>query len=100
MRKYEAIRTEIKKLSETQKKLKKLRRVHNLSKEQYETEMGVTSQWFYEGTVQIAVVNMKSSLRLLFQAYAILKGKERPKVYKSDMNETTIQKLVEKYKVE
>lgn len=87
MRKYEAIRTEIKKLSEEQKLAKTLRKP-NSGIEQWKAQMNV---W-----------NNKNHLRHLFQAYAVLKGKERPYIWKQfvTFSESKVQKLVEKYKVE
>lgn len=85
MRKFEAIRTVIKELSEEQKIVKPQRK-----------------QVYFEGTrtvtnpVQIAR-NNKYELRHLFQAYAILKGIERPEIRNKDVSESKVQELVKKY---
>lgn len=86
MRKFEAIRTEIKKLSEEQRIAKTLRKP-NSGTEQWQAQMNV---W-----------NNKNHLRHLFQAYAILKGKERPYIWKqfTSFSESKVQKLVKQYEV-
>ena len=87
MRKFEAIRTEIKKLSEEQKLLKPQRKQTFTGKRTTENPV-----W--------SIDSNKYELRHLFQAYAILKGVERQPVTKKEMSESKIQKLVEKFKVE
>lgn len=87
MRKFEAIRTEIKKLSEEQKSLKPQRK---------QSFKGVRTSNYPMNDI----ANNRYELRHLFQAYAILKGIERQPVTKKEMSESKIQKLVEKFKVE
>jgi hypothetical protein len=91
MNKFEAIRTEIKTLSEDQKIYKPRRKPKNAYQD------GITSGFTARGASELVLKN-KYELRHLFQAYAILKGKERPKVTKSELDESKIQKLIEKYK--
>lgn len=87
MKKFEAIRNEIKRLSNLQKEWKPLRKPERaiLSNE--------TPLW-YSNSVQ----ENKYELRHLFQAYATLKGKDRPVVTKKYINESKIDKLIDKYK--
>lgn len=91
MRKFEAIRTEIKKLSDSQKVLKP----------QIKTS--------YEGirTTRFPLserTKNKYELRHLFQAYAILKGIERPEVKKPSkyngwvLDHKKILEMVEEYR--
>lgn len=84
MEKFKAIRTEIKKLSEEQRIAKNLRKP-NSGVEQWKAQMNV---W-----------NNKNHLRHLFQAYAILKGKERPYIWKhfTSFSESKVQELVKQY---
>lgn len=73
MRKFEAIRNEIKKLSDLQREYKPQR------KENYHTNKSAGVTPF--GATNIVKEN-KYELRHLFQAYAILKGIDRPIVKK------------------
>lgn len=87
MKKFEAIRTEIKTLSELQRKLKPQR------KESYQGERTPGS-----------VDKNKYELRHLFEAYAILRGVERQKVTKPSnynglvIDDNKIQQMITKYK--
>lgn len=87
MRKFEAIRTEIKTLSDLQRVLKPQR------KETYKGEITPGSS-----------VKNRYELRHLFQAYAILKGIERPEVKKPSnyngwvLDQKKILEMVEKFK--
>lgn len=86
MRKFEKIRTAIKKLSDAQIALKPQR------KESYKgVRTSNNPSWDREKN--------KYELRHLFQAYAILKGVERPKVTKKEMSESKVQELVKQYEV-
>lgn len=85
MRKFEAIRTEIKKLSDDQRIVKPQR------KQNFEGKRTTN----FPGSV---VFSNKYELRHLFQAYAILKGIERPKVTKKEISESKVQKIVEQYR--
>ena len=95
MRKYEAIRNEIKEISILQKYAKPQR------KESYKStsNAGLTPY----GATKLVKEN-KYELRHLFQAYAILKGIERPEVKKPSnyngllLDEKKIQEMVEKFK--
>jgi hypothetical protein len=87
MRKFETIRTEIKKLSEEQKLLKPQRKETFKGKRTVDNPLRLIDQNRYE-------------LRHLFQAYAILKGIERQPVTKKEMSESKVKALIEKYKVE
>lgn len=80
MRKFETIRTDIKELSIEQKTLKPQRKGDN-------------------SVAAFQVWKNKRELRHLFQAYAILKGIERPVIKKEDkfVDEKTVLNLVEKY---
>ena len=104
MRKFEAIRTEIKKLSAEQTKLKSLRKVQELTKEEFYEKPGIMSQWFYAGTIPIRINENKYELRHLFQTYAILKGIDRPVVKKPSnyngmlFSEKKVQDMVVKFK--
>ena len=86
MRKYEAIRTEIKKLSDLQRVLKPQR------KQSYKGEITPGS-----------IVHNKYELRHLFQAYAILKGVKRSEIKKPMfwgvlLDQEKLDKMVEKYR--
>ena len=86
MRKYEAIRTEIKKLSDLQKVLKPQR------KQSYKGEITPGS-----------ILQNKYELRHLFQAYAILKGVKRSEIKKPMfwgvlLNQEKLDIMVEKYR--
>ena len=95
-----AIRNEIKTLSAKQTELKKLRKPSNI-KEDTLDKLGLKPSQWYKPQEQISnyVNENKDELRHLFQAYAILKHKERPKVIKSYINERKVKDLVEKFKV-
>ena len=113
MRKFESIRTEIKTLSAKQRELKKLRKKQNvtwedLNKLGIETPKDVlnNSIWFknyphwFLPKNYLGINYNKNKLMHLFQAYAILKGKERPKITKSgkELDEKKVQDLVEKFR--
>ena len=85
MRKFEKIRQTIKNLSDEQRIVKPQR------KESFQGKRTTN----FPGSV---VSNNKYELRHLFQAYAILKGIERPEVTKKEISESKIQKLVELYR--
>ena len=93
MRKFEAIRAEIKKLSAEQRLYKPQR------KESYVAPLGNTAGLTPYGARSIVLDN-KQTLRHLFQAYAILKGKDRPVIVKANhqISETRVQKLVEQFR--
>ena len=99
MEKFKAIRNEIKTLSAKQTELKKLRKPSNI-KEDTLDKLGLKPSQWYKPQEQISnyVNENKDKLRHLFQAYAILKHKERPKVIKSYINERKVKDLVEKFK--
>ena len=82
--KYSKIRTEIKKLSEQQK----------LTKASRQPNSG-TEQWLAQRNVWVN----RNHLRHLFQAYAIIKGKERPDIKKHfySMSEEKIRTLVKEF---
>lgn len=88
MSKYTEIRNEVKRLSAEQKTLKPLRK----------GEIPTSNSYYNEYPIQNKVISNKSELMHLFQAYSILKGKERSKVTKSHVNESYVLRLVEKYK--
>ena len=94
MRKFEAIRNEIKKLSDLQREYKPQR------KENYHTNKSAGVTPF--GATNIVKEN-KYELRHLFQAYAILKGIDRPVVTKPSnyngllLDEKKVQDMVEKF---
>jgi hypothetical protein len=83
MERFKAIRTAIKELSAHQILLKRQR------KESYKGER-CSGDWRWN----------KDELRHLFQAYAILKGKERPEIKREHkyVSETKVQELVNKYR--
>ena len=93
MRKFEAIRTEIKKLSGRQKFLKPTRK----SAGEYRSMVSGIS---YEDILRTIIKN-KYELRHLFQAYTILKGIDRPVVKKPSnyngliLDEKKVQEMVE-----
>lgn len=93
MRKFESIRTEIKTLSNLQGQNKPQRKFN------HSVITGITPE-----KATILVVQTKYELRHLFQAYAILKGVERPEVKKPSnyngllLDEKKIQEMVEKFK--
>lgn len=82
MERFKTIRTAIKELSAHQILLKRQR------KESYKGER-VSGDWQWN----------REELRHLFQAYAILKGKERPEIKKEHkyVSESKVQELVKKY---
>lgn len=94
MNKFEKIRTEIKKLSEEQKKLKPQR------KESFTGNRTVTSE-----NASSTVRFNKYELRHLFEAYAILKGVKRNEIKKPDgyrgylIDDSKILELLKIYKV-
>ena len=86
MKKFEAIRKEIKRLSDEQKFFKPLRKPSNKMD-------GVTPEGaFYK------VVDNKYELRHLFQAYAILKGVDRPLIKNKELSESKVSSLVDKFR--
>ena len=91
--KYEAIRAEIKKLSDEQRLYKPMR------KQSYVFPEGTTAGPTPSGATNIVWHN-KEELRHLFQAYAVLKGKERPVITKSnhEISERVVADMVEKYR--
>lgn len=98
MRKYEAIRTEIKKLSDEQRLYKPQRKESYIANSPEKATAGLTTY----RAVQLTISN-KYELKHLFQAYAILKGKERPVVKKFGLygymvNEKKVQEMVEKFR--
>ena len=92
MRKYEAIRTEIKTLSESQIGWKARRK------------QGDEGNGFLTDHPGHMVQKNKYELRHLFQAYAILKGIQRPEVKKPSnyngliLDEKKIEQMINKYK--
>lgn len=113
MNKFKAIKTEIKEKSEQQKVLKSYRKREDLTWEDLnklgiETPKDVLekSKWYlqyphwYKPKNNLGISWRKKELMHLFQAYAILKGKERPKITKSgkELDEKEVQDLVEKFK--
>lgn len=92
MRKYEAIRTEIKKLSESQVDWKIKR------KKGEGQHAGILME-----VPSYVIQKNKYELRHLFQAYAILKGIPRPVIKKPSnyngllLDEKKVQELVEKF---
>lgn len=95
MRKFETIRQEIKKLSEEQKYYKPLRKPSvALLDPKFDKSLSASRE----------VQHNKYVLRHLFQAYAILRGKDRPVVKKPSLyngviiNESLVNELVEKFK--
>lgn len=84
--KYNAIRTEIKKLSDSQRELKPQRK-------QSFSGTRTSSNPSYQ------VLDNRYELRHLFQAYAIIKGKDRPVIKKEDkyVSESKVQELVKRY---
>lgn len=94
MRKFEAIRTAIKVMSESQRNLKPQRKLSYIPKTGDIT--GATPQGITE-----LVKREKYELRHLFQAYAILKGIDRPVVTKPSnyngviLDESKVLKMVE-----
>ena len=99
MEKFKAIRNEIKTLSAKQTELKKLRKPSNI-KEDTLDKLGLKPSRWFKPQEQISnyVNKNKDELRHLFQAYAILKGKDRPKITKKEISEKRISDLVEKFK--
>lgn len=83
MKKFTKIRQEIKRLSDQQRVLKSQRKPSSAN---------------HNATAQIKVLDNKYELRHLFQAYAILKGIERPEVTKKEIYETKVNDLVDKYR--
>lgn len=92
MRKFEAIRTEIKTLSQEQKEVKPLRKPSN------------SFNGLNPANATYVVAQNKYELRHLFQAYAILKGVERPEVKKPSnyngwvLDQKKVDQMVEKYR--
>lgn len=84
MKKFEAIRQEIKRLSEEQRIIKPQR------KESFEGTRTVSSP-------SEQVRKNKYELRHLFQAYSVLKGKQRQETKKKEISDSYVTKLVEKY---
>ena len=80
---YNKIRTKIKTVSTKQKENKFLRKDKTVDQD--------SLAW--------TIRREKNYLRHLFQAYAVIKGKDRPVVTKSEVNETLVQSLVEKFKI-
>lgn len=99
MEKFKAIRNEIKLLSAKQREFKTFRKPSNIKEDTFES-LGITPSKWHEPQNQIAlhIEHNKFKLRCLFQAYAILKGKERPKITKSYIKERRIETLVKKFK--
>lgn len=93
MRKFEKIRREIKGYSEQQTRYKKLRKSYR------DPEYTSTNPVTQEEATNIVWHN-KETLRHLFQAYAILRGKQRPLIKKSnhEISERVVQDMVEKYR--
>ena len=89
MKKFETIRQAIKSLSEDQIKYKPLRKPQNTFSQ---GDAGLTPHG-----AQLLVIKNKYELRHLFQAYSILKGKQRPELKRKDISESYVTKLVEKY---
>lgn len=93
MRKFEAIRNQIKTLSEQQKILKPQRK-ESFKNVRTETQVNAT----------VLTQMNKYELRHLFQAYAILKGIERSEIKKpsnyngSILNDIKLSKMVEKFR--
>lgn len=85
MKKFEAIRQEIKRLSEEQRKYKPLRKPKNAYVSPY-------------GASELVLKN-KYELRHLFQAYSILKEKPRQEMKHKVISESYVTKLLEKYGV-
>ena len=81
---YNKIRTEIKTVSTKQKENKSLRKDKTVDQD--------SLAW--------TISRDKDYLKHLFQAYAVIKGKDRPVVTKSEVNETLVQSLVEKFKID
>lgn len=98
MNKYEAIRAEIKKLSEEQRLYKPLRKKYVIISD--ENGLTATKENILVGKASYIVWINKKTLRHLFQAYAILKGKDRPIITKPDheISERIVQDMVEKYR--
>lgn len=90
MKKFEAIRQEIKTLSEAQRYLKPLRKPKNAYSP--EKTAGATP---HGATVRVR--ENKYELRHLFQAYSILKGKQRQETKHKEISESYVTSLVEKY---
>jgi len=93
MKKFEAIRQAIKDLSQDQRNYKPLRKPSNAMDS--DKTAGLTPQG-----AQLLVIKNKYELRHLFQAYSILKDKQRPETKKKEISESYVTKLVEKYGVD
>ena len=89
--KYSKIRTEIKKLSDEQKLYKPQR------KESYASKSGDRAGLTPYGA-QTLVLQNKESLRYLFEAYALLKGKVRTDCWKNPTIPSRVEKLAERYR--
>jgi hypothetical protein len=87
MKKFEAIRQAIKTLSEDQKKYKPLRKPSNIKADDPDSP-----EWY-----QQAVRSNKYELRHLFQAYSVLKGKQRQETKRKEISESYVTKLVQQY---
>lgn len=86
MKKFEAIRQEIKRLSEEQRTVKPQR------KQSFQGTRTVSSP-------SQVILNNKYELRHLFQAYAVIKGIPRQETKHKEISESYVTKLVEKYGV-
>lgn len=87
MRTFNKIRTEIKTLSEQQTVLKPQR------KTVYFTGERTTDS----ESAAYKVIDNRNKLRHLFEAYAILKGKDRQVHTKAEISESLVNKYVEQY---
>lgn len=90
MKKFESIRQEIKRLSEEQKYFKPLRKPKNAYTP--ERTVGATPE-----AATKFVRDNKYELRHLFQAYSILKGKQRQETKHKEISESYVTSLVEKH---
>jgi hypothetical protein len=84
MKKFETIRQAIKTLSEAQKTLKP------------QIKQSFTGERTSTNPVSERETN-RYELRHLFQAYSVLKGKERQTTKRKEISESYVTKLVEKY---
>jgi len=90
MKKFQNIRTEIVTLSNEQITLK----------EQRKTIKFTGTRTVQPEVASYKVGENKNKLRYLFEAYAILKGKERQVCTKKEISQSLVDKLILEYKVE